>query len=267
MSTERDVTRIVRSWLHEDAHEEADRILNLVLEAVDTTPQRRSFWLARRFPPMSTYLKVGLAAAVVVLAAFIGIQLLGGSNVGEPGPEASRPTATATPEVKLEPSPPTSPPPLSQSFASPLHGISVSYPEGWTAQAATEPWTTSTFPHLFQGPQFDWLYDPDLNSSLFLAIASQPIGDSTPEDWLAEQITSQVGCTAGKSITVDGATGYGAIDCPWVVVTTGGRGYWIQLVAEPEAPPSYDDAWFEEILATVQLQPEDAVDTAQSPSP
>ena len=40
MSTDRDVTRIVRSWLHEDAHEDADRILNLVLDQIDTTPQR-----------------------------------------------------------------------------------------------------------------------------------------------------------------------------------------------------------------------------------
>ena len=40
MSTDRDVTRIVRSWLHEDAYEDADRILNLVLAEIDTTPQR-----------------------------------------------------------------------------------------------------------------------------------------------------------------------------------------------------------------------------------
>ena len=49
MSTDRDVTtRIVRSWLHEDAHEDADRILNLVLDHIDTTPQRRATWLADR---------------------------------------------------------------------------------------------------------------------------------------------------------------------------------------------------------------------------
>ena len=33
-----------------------------------------------------------------------------------------------------------SPPPLTQTYTS-MHGISVSYPEGWTARAATEPWT------------------------------------------------------------------------------------------------------------------------------
>jgi hypothetical protein len=97
MSTDRDVTRIVRSWLHEDAYEDADRILNLVLDEIDTTPQRRSSWSAWRRPFMNTYLKVGLAAAVVVLAALIGIQLLGGSNIGEPGPSSSGSSAEPTP--------------------------------------------------------------------------------------------------------------------------------------------------------------------------
>ena len=102
MSTDRDVTRIVRSWLHEDAYEDADRVLSLVLDELDTTPQRRAGWLARRLPPMNTYLKVGLAAAVVVLAGFIGIQLLGGSNVGGPGPSPSASSAEPTPS---EPAP------------------------------------------------------------------------------------------------------------------------------------------------------------------
>ena len=102
MSTDRDVTRIVRSWLHEDAHEDADRILNLVLDEIDTTPQRRSTGSAWRRPIMNTYLKVGLAAAVVVLAGFIGIQLLGGSNVGPPGPS---PSASSAEPTASEPAP------------------------------------------------------------------------------------------------------------------------------------------------------------------
>ena len=46
------------------------------------------------------------------------------------------------------------------------------------------------------------------------------------------------------------------------LVTIADRGYWIQLytggTTHPVAP--YDRAWFEEVLATVQLLPEDAVD-------
>ncbi len=47
------------------------------------------------------------------------------------------------------------------------------------------------------------------------------------------------------------------------VVTTDGRGYWIWLRTsndDPAAVAPYDRAWFEEVLATVQLHPEDAVD-------
>jgi hypothetical protein len=48
-----------------------------------------------------------------------------------------------------------------------------------------------------------------------------------------------------------------------VVVTTAGRGYWIQLYTSGDdelAVAAYDGAWFEEFLATVQLQPEEAAD-------
>ena len=42
MSTDRDTTRIVRSWLRTDEHESADRVLDNVLALLDATPQRRS---------------------------------------------------------------------------------------------------------------------------------------------------------------------------------------------------------------------------------
>jgi hypothetical protein len=95
MSTDRDVTRIVRSWLHEDAYEDADRILNLVLDEIDTTPQRQANWLARRFPQLSTYARFGVIAAAVVLAAAIGIGIYA-NTVGGPGPV---PTPSPTPSL------------------------------------------------------------------------------------------------------------------------------------------------------------------------
>lgn len=108
MSTDRDVTtRIVRSWLHEDAHEDADRILNLVLDEIDTTLQRRaSWWPARRFPPMnSNIVRVALVAAAVVIIAVVGFQYLGSSNIGSPG-ATETPEPTATPSASAEPSAP-----------------------------------------------------------------------------------------------------------------------------------------------------------------
>jgi len=111
MSTDRDgTTRIVRSWLHEDAHEDADRILNLVLDQIDTTPQRAASWLARRFPLMnSNFVRVALAAAALVIVAVVGYQFLGDSNIG--GPDTTQtPQPTASPALTPEPSAAVIPP-------------------------------------------------------------------------------------------------------------------------------------------------------------
>lgn len=100
MSTGRDTTRIVRSWLRTDEHESADRVLDVVLDRLDTTPQRRAtWWPARRLLTMNTTLKFGLAAVVVAVAALIGINYLAAPDVGGPGPAESppEPTPTATP--------------------------------------------------------------------------------------------------------------------------------------------------------------------------
>ena len=53
MSTDRDVTRIVRSWLEEGATALPDRVLDVVLDQVPATPQRRPWWPAWRFADMN----------------------------------------------------------------------------------------------------------------------------------------------------------------------------------------------------------------------
>jgi hypothetical protein len=94
MNADRDVTRIVRSWLQTDEYESADRVLDAVLDRLDTTPQRRApWWPARRFPEMNSFAKLGIAAAVLAVAAILGISYFAGPNVGGPGPTAE-PTAT-----------------------------------------------------------------------------------------------------------------------------------------------------------------------------
>ena len=90
MSTDRDTTRIVRSWLDEGVTQLPDRVLDAVLDQVPATPQRRAGWLARRFPFVNNTMKIALAAAAVVVLAFIGFGVLR-DNTGGP------PTATATP--------------------------------------------------------------------------------------------------------------------------------------------------------------------------
>ena len=201
---------------------------------------------------MNTILTIhrGLFAAAILAVLLGACAGVGGQPTSSPGP-------TATTEATAAPTPsPNSLPPLTQTFTSTLHGISVSYPEGWSALAATEPWTDSTFALGFLAPDADFLYDPTLTSDLFLTMASQPIGDSTPEHWVAAQMASDEGCTATEPVAVNAASGLiGSAGCNVAVVTTAGRGYWIQLYTGSDAPVAYDMAWFKEVLATVQLHP------------
>jgi len=257
MSAPRDLDGLLTTFLKEGPLELPDPSYDQVRDRMDHTRQR-TFIGPWRTSDMNRYLKLGLAAAAVVVVAVIGYNLLPGS--AGPGPGAG-PTATPGPSV-------ASPPPLTQTFTSTVHGISVSYPAGWIARAATEPWGPEG-PN-FSDPFVDVLYDPVLEGNLHLRIASQPIGESTPDEWVAEQLAGD-GCSTTEPITVDGATGLiGANDCNTVAVATAGRGYWILLHTSPDDPSAvapYDRAWFEEVLATVQLHPEDAVDSGASPSP
>ena len=89
MSTDRDVERIVRSWMDEGVTQLPDRVLDLVLDQLPATPQRRPSWLARRTPTMNNYARLGLVAAAVLAVVIVGIGLFGKSvNVGP----ASSPT-------------------------------------------------------------------------------------------------------------------------------------------------------------------------------
>ena len=104
-TSDRDVNRAIRSWLREDRHEDVSRVAGAVLDQVDTTPQRRAtWWPARRTPTMNKLVGFGLAAAAVVVALVVGVQMLSspGSSVGGPGDE---PTPTPTAEPTPEPSP------------------------------------------------------------------------------------------------------------------------------------------------------------------
>ena len=50
MSTERDINRIVRSWMEEGVTALPDRVLDAVLDQIPATPSAGPGWPARRFP-------------------------------------------------------------------------------------------------------------------------------------------------------------------------------------------------------------------------
>ena len=102
-TSDRDVSRAIRSWLHEDRHEDASRLAGAVLDQVEATPRRRADRPAWRTPTMNRIVTFGLgAAAVVVVGILLGAQLLGEpTNLGGP----SDPTATPEPTPVMTPEP------------------------------------------------------------------------------------------------------------------------------------------------------------------
>jgi hypothetical protein len=169
-----------------------------------------------------------------------------------------------SPAPSASPSPdPSAPPPLGQTFDSTIHGISITYPDGWIAVPATEPWTSMD--QFNMGPALDHVWDPIIRDHLSVNLASVPLDGKPGETWANEFLAHpDLGCSgAPEAITVDGASALlcrPAIAAAW----TGDRGYFIWLYLsgdDPWLPQYYDETWFRGILDTVQLRPEDAIDT------
>ena len=91
MTTDRDVTRVVRSWLEDGATSLPERVLDDVLDQLPTTPQRRVRWPAWRFHQMSSPFKIALVAAAIGALAVVSIDVLPRSPdiAGAPAPSPS----------------------------------------------------------------------------------------------------------------------------------------------------------------------------------
>jgi hypothetical protein len=146
----------------------------------------------------------------------------------------------------------------------------MSYPTGWVTAPATEPWTGVVILD-FHSRTIDHIYDPVLQDHLFFDVASQPLAGQTGDIWVMDLVIDpNEGCdtaTPTEPITVDGASG--RICEGLVALSIQDRGYFIRLYTsgdEPWLAGYYDQAWFRSVLDTVQLHPEDAVDTAPSAS-
>ena len=136
---------------------------------------------------------------------------------------------------------------------------------------ATDPWTAG-FPD-FASTSGDIIHDPVLQDHLWIMVASQPLAGKSGEQWVDDTMTglSSAGlCEPPRTqVTVDGAQG-GKCGSGAAAIAKSDRGYVIKLYTsgdDPAAVAAFDQAYFEDILATLQLRPEDAVDTAPSPSP
>jgi hypothetical protein len=87
MSTRPDLDRFISEWLDAQAPDGApERWLEASRARIRTTQQRRAPWPARRVPTMNKAISIVAAAAAVVVAAIIGVQVLGDGGVGAAPP-------------------------------------------------------------------------------------------------------------------------------------------------------------------------------------
>jgi hypothetical protein len=144
MSTDRETVSIVRAWLDDGVTKLPDRILDVVLDQVPATPQRRSWWPARRDSAMQRMTQVALAAAALLIVGFVGFQLLPKGNVGAVATPPPTPTTAPVTDAPTAPSsttrqlPETDQGPLapgSYEIGAPFPvRITVTVPAGWHGQ-------------------------------------------------------------------------------------------------------------------------------------
>lgn len=88
--------RAVRDWLEDGSDRTPPHAIDAVLLAVKTTRQERDLRVPWRITPMPTFMKLAAGVAVVAIAGWLGLSMLG----GPPGPAASpspSPAPTASP--------------------------------------------------------------------------------------------------------------------------------------------------------------------------
>ena len=260
--------RLARYYDTEPPLRAPDWVLLAALSTIESTPQRRGPAVLRRYAHVNTYLKLAAAAAVVAIAAY-GIWSFAIPGVG--GRPTPMPTATPRPTGLETPWSPYIPPALTGTFTSAIHGLSVSSPEGWLTRAATVPWT-SAGPLSFGDPAGDVLYDAGETDHLFLGFASQLLGDASFDEWSTDTMATFAaeGCVDTEPVIVDGYDGVMGASCPVALVSTGDRGYLFVLFRSPDELDLQVwewGPWFDQVLSTVQLSPEDAIVAAPTASP
>jgi hypothetical protein len=190
-------------WLEEDDSTAPEQALEIVLASFPSIKQRRAVRVPWRTTSMSSTLRLGLAAAVVVAAAIGSIYFLGSrSNSPVAGPE------TQSPSVSPSEAPSNGAPAGTLStFSSPQYGYSVEYPTPYAAVPATEPWPDDGQ----LGPEEPWVdrfFAP--NSTTFVGIAAMPKPEgATDEEFAAayQQLVAERGCPVPLDAWSDATVG------------------------------------------------------------
>jgi len=189
-----------------------DEVRDAIRAQLPLTHQRPAWWPARRFPEMNNVMKLSLAAAAVVVAAFLGFNYLVAPNIG--GPSLGDPTASPTPS-------PTPIPALSGQHPLPAGryqaepalpmDVTIEVPEGWSAGTS---WVAigpkgNTAPdgmaiRFYPGDDLNLYNDPLLPSD---GLLDPPVGPSVNELVAAMVSHPAWEVTGTDPITVDSYAG------------------------------------------------------------
>ena len=204
MSTDRDVTRIVRSWLEDGATALPDRVLDRVLDKVPATSQRSS-WRPAGIADINNAARLAIAAAAVVVVA-VGINLLPSSGgVGGPPtalPASTSPSPTATPRPTPDPLLPDLLEPGSFDLSTPRMRVHLTVPAGWSGDETR----ISLFPGHWTGSLFLAVTTHDISYVLADACSDEAdvdlveVGPTVEE--LAIALTNQTGIQRSGPVDV-----------------------------------------------------------------
>lgn len=249
MTDHRSLERRLADFYEEEAPQRApDRVLAASLSNAGEAAQRRPLVPVEWGVPRA-FGYAAAAAAVVLAVGVVASAILR----TDPGPGQVTTSPSPTPSR-------SAPPALTATFTSTYHGISVDYPAGWTVEPATEPWR---FGLIQEATAFADLIVEKPDDSMFIALASQRLSGQTGDAWAADYLADISGleCSPIEPITIAGAPGLIAQGCFHAFAWLDGRGYLVWLYR------SDDRAFFDSIIATVQLHPGDVIDATAAPSP
>ena len=194
-------------WLEEDPNTAPEQALDVVLASFPSINQRRALRVPWRFRSMTSTLRLGLAAAVVVAATVGGLYLLSsrtGPSVA--APETSPPDESASPSAA-----PSTPAGNQTTFTSAQYGYSIEYPAPWSAVPATEAWTGDGF----LGPEEPWadrFFAP--SSPTFVLIAALPKPEGSTDEAFATDYMQRASERAPCPVPPDAWTNATVGDAP-----------------------------------------------------
>jgi len=259
--------RIADYYAAEQVHRAPDRVLQSALITIRSTSQRRVLMPAPwRRNDVNTYMRLAIAAAIVIAAVVVGVGFLFGPLQGV----GTRPVATPSPTPSPTPTPTpaySAIPLLTGEFSSDVHGAAVAYPSGWQTRAATEPWPDGAGIPTFESAYLDTMFDNSQPDLKFIGLASETVAPGqTAADWMsaiADDPDWTPECRRDEPILIDGVTGemHDFCNVTIALAVEANRGYLVIVYGVD------DRASFDAVIRNVRLNPEAAGLPSPSPTP